>query len=216
MPKAVRVCLEALPENQKKLWRELQQKSAFLDQFRFYLAGGTALSLQIAHRQSLDFDFFSQKIETAEAVRRWLEENFNGFVLRDMDRGTIHAEVEKTKVSFIGGYGYPLVAEPVQLGKVQAAGITDIAAMKLLAISHRATLRDYLDLAAIIRDHVALSKLLELSRKKYGKNFNVMVPVKALVSFHDVEMENPVLLDKTLADSWQSILKQAVREIAKG
>jgi hypothetical protein len=27
---------------------------------RFYLAGGTALALQLGHRSSIDFDFFSQ------------------------------------------------------------------------------------------------------------------------------------------------------------
>lgn len=27
----------------------------------FYLAGGTALALQVGHRDSIDFDFFTQK-----------------------------------------------------------------------------------------------------------------------------------------------------------
>jgi len=211
-----KVRLEALPENQKRLWSKLQPHSAFLEKFGFYLAGGTALSLQIVHRQSLDFDFFSQKMKIAEALRQWLEENFKGLVLREMDAHTVHAEINQIRISFIGGYKYPLVAEPVRLQQIKTASVMDIAAMKLLAISHRATLRDYLDLAAIIRDHVPLSKLLEMSRQKYGENFNIMVPLKALVSFQDIEMEDPVLLDKTLANSWQATLKQAVREIAKG
>ena len=86
--------------------------------------------------------------------------------------------------------------------------------MKLLAITHRATLRDYLDLAVILRDHVRLPQLLKLSRKKYGRRFNVMLPLKALVSFQDIENEKPVLFDKRLAGSWKTILIRAVKEMA--
>jgi len=32
---------------------------------RFYLAGGTALALQIGHRQSVDLDFFSETDEVS-------------------------------------------------------------------------------------------------------------------------------------------------------
>ncbi|MFH1175659.1 MAG: nucleotidyl transferase AbiEii/AbiGii toxin family protein [bacterium] len=46
---------EALTEEGKKLFPLLKN---FND---FYLAGGTALALQIGHRVSVDFDFFSEK-----------------------------------------------------------------------------------------------------------------------------------------------------------
>lgn len=50
--------LEILPEEQLELFNELSSQSFIQD---FYLAGGTSLALQIAHRQSIDFDFFIQK-----------------------------------------------------------------------------------------------------------------------------------------------------------
>ncbi len=34
----------------------------------FYLAGGTALALQLGHRKSLDLDFFSQRIFNADVI----------------------------------------------------------------------------------------------------------------------------------------------------
>ena len=84
--------------------------------------------------------------------------------------------------------------------------------MKLLAITHRATLRDYLDLAAILRDRVSLRKLIQLSPKKYGRHFNPPISLKALVSFEDVDQEMPVLLDKKLGREWRDILKRAVKQ----
>ncbi|WP_460178039.1 nucleotidyl transferase AbiEii/AbiGii toxin family protein [Thermodesulfovibrio hydrogeniphilus] len=34
----------------------------------FYLAGGTALALQLGHRKSLDLDFYSQRIFNADVI----------------------------------------------------------------------------------------------------------------------------------------------------
>ena len=47
--------LEVLPKNQLKLFNTIAGENWISD---FYLAGGTALALQLGHRQSIDFDFF--------------------------------------------------------------------------------------------------------------------------------------------------------------
>lgn len=64
--------LEVLPEGQRYVWDLLQKQGALLRPLGFYLAGGTALALQIGHRQSADFDFFSQRPDISEAVTEWL------------------------------------------------------------------------------------------------------------------------------------------------
>lgn len=203
--------LEVLPAQQVTVFKQLQAEASRLDQLGLYLAGGTALALQIGHRQSVDFDFFSQQPDIGEKVFVWLEP-LPEFTLRDKDANTIHGEIGGVKVSFIGAYKYPLVEKLVASDSISLAGIRDIALMKLLAITNRATVRDYIDLAAIIRNHIPLENLLEDSQKKYGGNFNTMVLVRALVSFDDLDPEYPHLLDKTLATSWQGILREAVKK----
>lgn len=205
---------EVLPKKQLRLWKRLQSHAAALKNLEFYLAGGTALSLQIGHRQSLDFDFFSQHPNIAEFISGWLQ-HFPDSLLREIDTHTVHAEIGGVKVSFIGNYKYSLMEKQLALEKVPAAGIMDIGLMKLLAITHRATLRDYLDLAVILRDRAPLNQLLKMSAKKYGGRFNIMICLKALVSFQDIEPERPILLDKALGSSWQRILTQAVKEAAR-
>jgi len=49
------------PEAADKNMLLLSERLAFLKEFSFHLAGGTGLALQIGHRKSFDFDFFTDK-----------------------------------------------------------------------------------------------------------------------------------------------------------
>lgn len=182
-----------------------------LNELDFYLAGGSALALQIAHRQSVDLDFFTQTKDIAERVFDWLRE-IPGFTAREMNAQTIHGDIGGVKISMIGGYKYPLIEDTVLADGIRLASMRDIGAMKLLAITHRAALRDYIDLAVIIRDYLSLEALLEANTKKHGAAFDAMIPLRALVAFEDIDSELPRLLDTTLADSWQKIITDAVKQ----
>jgi hypothetical protein len=56
--------LSILPEPQRRLWAELRDTPK-----TFVLYGGTALALRLGHRQSEDFDFFSNKPFRSAALR---------------------------------------------------------------------------------------------------------------------------------------------------
>ncbi len=204
---------EILPAEQRQLWQTLQEHAEKLHRHSFYLAGGTALALQVGHRQSVDLDFFSQTKDTAQDLLTWLEK-VPGFTLRDRDADTIHASIHGVKISFIGAYKYPTVAPLVQAEGLKIASLTDIGLMKLLAVIHRATQRDYIDIAVIIRDRVPLASLAEKAPQKYGAAFNIMASLRALVSFSDLEAEMPIILDQTIQNTWQEILRTAVKKIA--
>lgn len=202
---------EVLPKTQHRVWKALRKEAEYLKQKGYYLAGGTGLALQLGHRQSLDFDFFSESRNTAAALCLWLEK-FPGFVLRDKNPDTVHADVRGVKLSFIGAYRYPVVAPFAEAEGVRVAPVVDIALMKLLAITHRATLRDYIDLAVILRDYISLQDILKKSEQKYGKTFNSLLSLKALVSFQDLDKDMPVLIDQSLSSNWQKILQEAVKK----
>lgn len=57
--------LEILPAAQQQLWSELKPAA----DLGFILYGGTAIALQLGHRQSIDFDFFSDKKLNKELLR---------------------------------------------------------------------------------------------------------------------------------------------------
>jgi hypothetical protein len=205
--------LSILPPPQRTLWDVLVSQADGLRDGDYYLAGGTGLALQLGHRQSVDFDFFSQQPGLVEGTEAWLQQ-IPGYLTRDLERDTLHAEVAGVKLSFIGAYKYPLVAPTVDAGGIRIAAPLDIGLMKLLAITHRATPRDYLDLAALLRSGWSLPALLGASTRKYGVGFNPMVSLRALTAFDDLEGELPTVLDETLASTWKETLRQAVRGVA--
>ena len=114
-----------------------------------YLAGGTALALQIGHRISYDLDFFtSQKFK----AQIFLKE-MSGFKLYRHERvawGTILGRLGKVKFSLFY-YPYPLLKKTISFQNINIASITDIAAMKIAAISEIGTKRDFIDLYFILK-----------------------------------------------------------------
>ena len=73
----------------------------------FYLAGGTALSLQIGHRRSVDLDFFSPT-EDIPTLRPILEEALAPLrpILADSAWGNLVYLAKDVRVGFYG-YGFP-------------------------------------------------------------------------------------------------------------
>jgi predicted nucleotidyltransferase component of viral defense system len=169
----------------------------------FYLAGGTALSLQIGHRLSVDLDFFTPT-EDVPSIRRLIEKNLSSFQpsLTDSSWGNLVYLVNDIRVGFYG-YGHPLVTPLVIEEGIRLASIEDIALMKFDALLARASRKDFYDLYFICRQK-SLSELLDKAPQKYAsvRDFEVQV-IKRLVFFENAEGEtNPILLNDA---DWQSV-----------
>src|SRR3989344_4886743 len=120
---------------------------------QFYLGGGTALALQIGHRDSLDFDFFGPKeIDTKKLFAR-LKNNFKGYkilkIQEEADTLTVLVD-DNVKISFFG-YLYKLIDKIIEEESIRLASIKDIGCMKLSAITGRASSKDYIDLYYILQ-----------------------------------------------------------------
>lgn len=155
----------------------------------FYFAGGTALALQIGHRDSVDFDFFSEEgINTKELFER-LREIFKGHTLLKIQEepNTLSLLIDEAiKISFFT-YKYKLIRETIKDGNLSLASIEDIGCMKLSAITGRATSKDYIDLYFILK-RLPLSDLLEHARVKYPELERNLI-LKSLVYFEDITLE---------------------------
>lgn len=157
---------------------------------RFYLAGGTALALQMGHRLSVDLDFFSEKDEVHARTRREIIkafENHDGQVLENVD-GNLLMLVRNIHVGFFS-YGYELL-QPVQtIENVALAGLLDIGLMKLDALIGRGSRKDFYDVY-VISQHIPLAELLEAGRKKYpqARDFAIMA-IESMVLFENGERD---------------------------
>ncbi|MCD6400537.1 MAG: nucleotidyl transferase AbiEii/AbiGii toxin family protein [Anaerolineales bacterium] len=183
---------------------------------RFYLAGGTALALQIGHRRSLDLDFFSTT-EDIPSIRQPLKDALAPFnpILADSSWGNLVFLVQGVRVGFYG-YGYPLVAPFVLAESVRLASIEDIGLMKLDALLARASRKDFYDLYAICRQ-IPLKRLFNLATHKTEgvRDFEIQA-VKRLVFFQHAEQEEPpVLLCEIPWNEVKDFFRQQAIELSK-
>ncbi len=183
----------------------------------FYLAGGTALALQLGHRDSIDFDFFTNGDIDTTLLWQKLEQIFVDHQLQKTqdEINTLSLTIDgEIRLSFFG-YHYPLLEETQSIEKLALASLLDIGCMKCSAITSRSTLKDYVDLYFIIKQ-ISLTILLAGCVKKYPKLDETLV-LKSLVYFADIAPE-PILFmpgyELTLSEI-ESYLVTAVRTYLK-
>lgn len=116
----------------------------------FYLAGGTALSLQIGHRTSMDLDYFINAHLDTPKLKNLISEVFKNnkvnFVFEEKD--TLWCLIDGLKISFISRFDN-LLENILVVEDFRLAQIKDITVMKLSAICAREEYKDYFDLACI-------------------------------------------------------------------
>jgi predicted nucleotidyltransferase component of viral defense system len=152
-----------------------------------YLAGGTALALQIGHRISVDLDFFTQE-EFDEAKLSEKLSSYPKFTQDGKEKWTIWGRVGKTKFS-IFYYKYPLLEQTKSFEKLHLASLADIAAMKIHAIEERGTRRDFIDVYFLLKKY-SFEKILDFYQMKYGvlddHRYSIL---RSLDYFEDAEQE---------------------------
>ena len=157
----------------------------------FYLAGGTALALQIGHRISTDLDFFSTssllEIKERESIHQILADRGNYEIISEQD-GMLFTKFLGTDLSLIH-QPHPLLEQTIDYHGIQLAAPTDIGLMKLAAINSRGTRRDFVDLFCL-KESITLDKLLELSEIKYSNRPSFKaISARALSYFEDAEQQ---------------------------
>jgi hypothetical protein len=204
----VKLHTEIFPEVQQRLFDTLSEQ----DWMRpFYLAGGTALALQIGHRRSIDFDFFTSGDFDIGRVVQHLR-TIGKFELFDRSEGTLSGALNDVRVSFFS-YGYPMLEGLNSHSKLSIADMLDIALMKLEAISGRGSKKDFIDLFFLLK-RFSLSGLLHRYPQKFGVDVsNHYHLMKSLVYFEDAEHQPmPLMLQDV---SWEDIKSSIISEVRK-
>jgi hypothetical protein len=184
--------------------RVLKLIGPFTHQQDFYLAGGTALAIHLGHRRSLDLDWFrTGPIPDAMTLATSIRGEGIPLVVRQVARGTLNGSISRIPVSFFE-YQYPLLRNTILWpeGGCRLASLTDIACMKLSAISQRGHKKDFVDLYALGTKSFSLSQMLSFYRKKFSLK-DIGHVLFALSYFDDAEKDRmPVMVWRT---QWKTI-----------
>lgn len=180
----------------------------------FYLAGSTALALQIGHRTSIDFDFYSQKKFSSSKLAKDIKKTFPNAEILFAEEDTLKSKIGETELSFFY-YSYRLLEPLKGYQNISIASLADIAAMKLAAIIQRGVRRDFIDIYFLLNSHT-LRELIDFAIKKYP-GYQPMLILRALIYFEDAENEKyprPIkVLDPNF--SWDKAKEKIFAEVKK-
>lgn len=202
--------LAILPPAQRRLWSDLRPAL----ELGFVLYGGTGIALRLAHRSSVDFDFFTDKTLDKKLLATAFSFLGQSTVIQDspdtltvlVPHGT--AQREYVKVSFFGGIDFGRVGEPelTEDGVLQVASLDDLMAAKIKVILQRIEAKDYIDIASMIHAGVSLARGLASAKRIYGRTFQPSESLKALVYFKGGDLN-------TLSNEAQTTLINAARGV---
>jgi hypothetical protein len=184
-----------------ELLKRLMNDDVFND---FVLVGGTALSLQLGHRISVDIDLFSDSTFNETALSGYLKANYQ-FDLDFISKNTLKGELEGVQFDCIA-HQYPWISSHYFEENIRLASFEDIAAMKLNAIVGNGTrIKAFIDIA-YLSSIIPLKKMLDGYEAKY--NANPIIPIKAIAYFDDINFNEPIKMADGLKLNWAKIAKR--------
>jgi len=205
--------MEIFPSSQQAIWSSLTP----LRKAGFVLYGGTAVALRLGHRQSIDFDFFSDQPLDKSGLYKSLPILADATVIQDTPDSLgvivpvdVSAATAYVKLSFFGNIDNGRVSEPEVTadGVMVVASLVDMMAHKLKVILQRIEAKDYRDIAAMLKYGMRLDEAMAGARALFGKTFQPSESLKALVYFEGGDLD-------ALYDDERTVLVSAVRAVKK-
>ena len=164
-----------------ELIKKLQTDSVLAD---FYLVGGTALALQIGHRTSVDIDLFTRSNIDVESLIEHLESNYK-FSLQYSHKNTLKGIINGIFVDLLK-HDYKYVTKPLLAEEIKMLDKSDIAAMKVNAITGNGTrVKDFIDIYFLLKAY-SFEDIIQYYSVKYNER-NTFHVVKSLTYFNDIE-----------------------------
>lgn len=188
--------------------QDLLAKLGFLKEQGFYMAGGTALALQIGHRESVDFDFYNEKEFNANNLVSEIKKFSKSLEIEIPDTYSVMGQVDGVKLSFFN-YEYPMITDFVVDKGINFASLSDIAAMKCIAVVQRGTKRDYVDMY-FLNKMFGLKKIFKWVAKKYPM-YDIYHIKTGLIYF--AEAENDVMPKMLVDCSWEEVKKELEKAV---
>jgi len=159
----------------------------------FGLVGGTAIALHIGHRESVDFDLFTNVEFDNSKIRRKLVGQGKKIehVFQD-NKDEYSILVDGVKITF---FYYPF---KIKFSKKfsDIIGLPDLltlGAMKAYALGRRAKWKDYVDIYFINRDYHNVDKLVKTAKQIFKSEFNEKIFRSQLAYFNDIDYSEKVI-----------------------
>lgn len=168
----------------------------------FRLVGGTALSLQLGHRQSVDIDLFSDSEYGSidfKTIDKYLKQNF-AYV-----DSSAHEPVSFGKPYFIGEsanqcikldlfYTDTFIRPALSIDRIRMAYLEDIVAMKIDIIFRGGRKKDFWDIHELL-ERFSINEMTDLHKERYPYTHNYQQIITNLTNFENADNDfDPICL----------------------
>lgn len=175
---------------------QLMQSEIFND---FRLVGGTALSLQIGHRESIDIDLFSDAdYGTLDfgSIENYLKENFKFVDYLDtipaMGKSYFIGEDKENTIKLDLYYTDSYIQPYIEVNGVRMATIEEIIAMKIDVVQRGGRKKDFWDLHDLLQLY-NISQMLDLHEQRYPYTHDRDLIIQNFTSFDQADEDfNPI------------------------
>ncbi|MBI5755522.1 MAG: nucleotidyl transferase AbiEii/AbiGii toxin family protein [Nitrospirae bacterium] len=178
---------EILTEDQQRLLTLIK-----LFRQDFYLAGGTAIALQIGHRRSIDFDLFSGKpLKTIKIINIIKRDNHRIDATLEESREELTIIVDGIKMTFLE-YPFDIRLSVSFNDIIMLPDLLSLAATKAYSLGRRSKWKDYIDLYFILRDYFPLKDISKKAKEIFGGGFNERLFREQLCYFEDIDFSEGI------------------------
>jgi hypothetical protein len=181
----------------------------------FYLAGGTALALQIGHRISVDFDLFNDDDISRSLLRKVQQVFPTASIIPLVNNGDeLTVLINGVKFTFLR-YPYPPLDRLYAYQKVPYLSVREIAATKAYTIGRRGSYKDYVDLYFCVSEgYTTLPTIIDDAEQKFGKDFNSRLFLEQLIYVADldnaeIQFLKPVVTAREIVSFFESRIRDA-------
>ncbi len=177
----------------------------------FGLVGGTAIALQIGHRESIDFDLFTSEDFDNKTIRKKIERRrYQIQKIFTDETGQYTILIDGVHITFFQ-YDYPIQYIKDFDKIIAMPELATLGAMKAFAMGRRPKWKDYVDLYFLLRDHLTLEQINKRAHQIFGNEYNERIFRIALCYFKDINYAEEVAYKPGYAVD-DAIIKKALKK----
>lgn len=175
------------------------------------LVGGTALALQLGHRNSVDIDLFGAHSLADNQIMEALA-GFQEVEIVATSKSIKVYFIDEVKVDLVN-YPYPWLDPEIEVDGIRMASTRDIAAMKIAAITQRGSKKDFIDLYFLLQQF-SLPEILGFYEEKISDS-NRWMALRSIPYFADADQQpTPAMHIDIFWEEVKTTIQHAVNQLS--
>jgi len=198
--------------------QDLMKTSVFND---FRLVGGTSLSLQLGHRQSVDIDLFTDSLYDSvdfKAIDDYLRKSYayvdtSETVVVGMGKSYYIGNSKDECIKLDLFYTDPFIRPFLLIDGLRLASLEEIAAMKIDVVSRSGRKKDFWDIHELMEIY-SIEKMLHLHEERYPYSHDKQKIIYNFSNFENADSDfDPICLQKKYWEIIKLDLIEAVKQV---